>query len=181
MHSGHPCLGTSVSAILSAWMPATQTLRRELLPARQAEAVQRSFGATRLKVATCRPLSAYPLTCTVPRATLHSSLPFSGPWKADPTKSLYCLAWLRCLWVLPRRPESLGQAWGKPGAGLGQAWGRPGVSSLPLPALASQSHTSVCSSCQVAPLQGFQQCCFLPLIRHPCLFPRSWPDGPILR
>lgn len=178
MHSGHPCLGTSVSAILSAWMPATQTLRRELLPARQAEAVQRSFGATRLKVATCRPLSAYPLTCTVPRATLHSSLPFSGPWKADPTKSLYCLAWLRCLWVLPRRPESLGQAWGRPGAGLGQA----GCFFPASPCISiSIPYLPVCSSCQVAPLQGFQQCCFLPLIQHPCLFPRSWPDGPILR
>lgn len=177
MHSGHPCLGTSVSAILSAWMPATQTLRRELLPARQAEAVQRSFGATRLKVATCRPLSAYPLTCTVPRATLHSSLPFSGPWKADPTKSLYCLAWLRCLWVLPRRPESLGQAWGRPGAGLGQAGcffpASPCI-SISIPYLRLQLLPGGSSPRVPAMLLP-------PLDPTPLFIPWSWPDGPILR
>lgn len=93
------------------------------------QALQRCSGDTQFKVAPCRPLSAYLLYLHCSQNILHPSLLFSVPWKAAPP--IDCTVWLPCLlaasWVLPMRSESLG-------ASLG-------VSSLPLPASASQFHT----------------------------------------
>lgn len=126
------------------------------------------------KLKQCRGLSG-PLDRKWPHAdpSLHILLPALSPEPSstppypslDPgrlTPPKACTAWLRCLWVLPTRSESLGQA--------GCFFPASPCISISIPYL------PVRSSCQVAPLQGFQQYYFLPLIQHP----RSWPDGPIL-
>lgn len=101
------------------------------------------------------------LTCTVPRAILCLSPSFSWPWKADPIYGLYCLgspaSWL---------PAGFCQRDQKAGPSRAGHFfpATPGFSiSIP--------HLHISSSCQAAPLLGFQQHYFLPLVQHPLLIP----------